>query len=484
MINEVVSPTLPDLSIRVNADYSEIGRAISFKVIGCFFTPLISGLLYDRFPRLREVGIGVIFVILGLFSVATPYCRSVWVLTVVLISQGLADGFVVTAAQSMIIELFSAQAVAALQFMHLGWGLGSFLANLIVRPFLAPNLKLSRKSVRYACLDNENSTLTLFQSDTNSTTIGNFTLIEKLDNSGSQIEYAYIIIGSYTCLIGIILFIFSFFRKPVTNDQVDSNAHKKKSMREMLAPSFISDGKPAFGTLMLVCLFLIYMINVGSYGTFSRYLVTIAMDPCKGFEMTQKSATTLQSVKAIAFSFSRIFSGILLAILTAHMKHPGYFILSATLTSTISVLLLDFVGLRFELAFWILTCTYSFFHSPLFGGVTPWFNRYIRATSSVVAVAMTGMNVGKFIFTWLGGYVLKAHSSTALMHIYTALNVCLAIIVLIVTIVSLRTGQRPSFQAKVEKARQPLSSEDASDSQPMVMFDSMDGQPKKNASNA
>lgn len=437
---EILSPTLPDLAIRVNADYEEMGRTIGLRVVGNFFVPILSGLVYDRFPRSKDVLFGIIFILAGISEIAVPYCSTIWILTTVLVFQGVSDAVLVIAAQSTIIELFGNHATSVLQFMHLGWGLGAFLVSLIVRPFLAANLKLSNGKVRYACLEGAPNIST-----TNSSSI----LPDATGIEGSRIENAFLIVGSYTILIGIILFFFSLLPKPVR--LCDEDGNKKKNVKEMLAPGRISEGKPLFGTIMLVGLFVIFVLDDGANVAFVRYLVTIAIDPCKGFQMTQKRATLLQSIVALCISFSRIVSGILFALLIARDKSPGIVIVSCCCGMTVSIVLLSIFGLKYEVAFWILSCTFEFFHSPLFGGNTPWFNQYIEVTSSVVAVAVTGSNFGKFFFAWLCGYFLKTQSSQYLLNRTIPIVVALLITVAICFIASLHFGRRPSLKrCKVE----------------------------------
>lgn len=455
-MKEVLGPTLPDLSIRVNADYEVIGRTVGLRVIGNFFVPFLSGMLYDRFPRSKEIAFGIIFIIGGTLEIIVPYCRSVWLLSLILILQGISEGALTTAAQSMIIELFAGQASAALQFMHLGWGLGSFFASLIVRPFLAPNLRLSKGKIRYACLTDQALNVT------------NSSDVQRMagDNERSRIEVAFLIIGMYAIFMGSLLFIFSLLPKPVRPNDKDSNANSKKNIKEMLAPGKISDGKPLFGSLMLIGLFMIYTLDVGCYVAYTRYLVTVGMDPCKGFQMTQKQATLLQSMVALSFSLSRIGSGFLLAFMVAKNKSPGIFILICTICMCFCIILLRAIGLRYEVAFWVLSCIYGFVHAPMFGGNTPWFNQYIRVTSTVVAIAVTGSNVGKFLFSWLFGYVLKTYSSVHLMSISIPIMIVLCITAMVCFIASLCVGHRPTYNPPhQEQKRKPVRTDEHSTSE-------------------
>ena len=126
----VLGPTLPTLAAQTQARVGDMGQLFLFGAIGGALGTLFGGRLFDR---LRGHGVlGVAQIVSGLLMLCIPFVPALsWLLAVVAI-KGVLDGLVNNGVNTLLVWTHREKVSPYMNGLHFGFGLGAFLAPLLV----------------------------------------------------------------------------------------------------------------------------------------------------------------------------------------------------------------------------------------------------------------------------------------------------------------------------------------------------------------
>ncbi|PIE81576.1 MAG: hypothetical protein CSA11_04370 [Chloroflexi bacterium] len=126
----MMGPTLPGLADQTNTQISQIGILFTARSIGFLFMTLWVGRLYDRVPGHRLLTLALFG--LTLTMALMPTAPNLWVLTAVLFLMGMSHAGVDIGGNTLIVWLHGRAVGPYMNGMHFFFGVGSFLAPIIV----------------------------------------------------------------------------------------------------------------------------------------------------------------------------------------------------------------------------------------------------------------------------------------------------------------------------------------------------------------
>lgn len=130
LVTASLGPTLPGLAENTHSLLSEIGFLFATRSIGYFAGAILSGRLMDRFPG-HPIVAGML-IVMALLVASVPFFSVLWLLSLVLLLIGLTEGIVDVGCNTTIVWLHGRKIGPYMNGLHFFFGVGAFLAPVIV----------------------------------------------------------------------------------------------------------------------------------------------------------------------------------------------------------------------------------------------------------------------------------------------------------------------------------------------------------------
>jgi FHS family Na+ dependent glucose MFS transporter 1 len=130
MVGASLGPTLPGLAEHTRTSLSEISLLFTARSMGYLLGSFQGGRLYDRVPGHR-VMLTVLTVMAALMALA-PLISLLWLLAAVLLMVGLGEGALDVGGNTLLVWVHSHKVGPYMNGLHFFFGLGAFLAPIIV----------------------------------------------------------------------------------------------------------------------------------------------------------------------------------------------------------------------------------------------------------------------------------------------------------------------------------------------------------------
>lgn len=125
-----LGPTLQGLASHTHARLNEISIVFSARALGYMLGSFVAGRLYDRTPG--HPVIASVLIGMGIMLFLTPVIPVLWLLVVVLVLLGIAEGGVDVGGNTMIVWTHGSQVGPYMNGLHFFWGVGAFLSPIII----------------------------------------------------------------------------------------------------------------------------------------------------------------------------------------------------------------------------------------------------------------------------------------------------------------------------------------------------------------
>lgn len=125
-----LGPTLPGLAEQVGVQISRMGFLFSARSVGFLLGALLVGRLYDRLPGHRLLTLALFGV--ALLMAMVPLLSSFWLITAVFFLLGLSESGIDVGSNTLIVWLHGKAVGPYMNGLHFFFGVGSFLAPIII----------------------------------------------------------------------------------------------------------------------------------------------------------------------------------------------------------------------------------------------------------------------------------------------------------------------------------------------------------------
>lgn len=126
----VLGPTLPWLAEQTGSQMSQIGILFTARAIGFLVSTLLVGRLYDRVPGHKLLTLALFG--LALMMALMPFAPTIWILTAVLFLMGMSQSGIDIGSNTLIVWVHGRAVGPYMNGLHFFFGVGSFLAPVIV----------------------------------------------------------------------------------------------------------------------------------------------------------------------------------------------------------------------------------------------------------------------------------------------------------------------------------------------------------------
>jgi MFS transporter, FHS family, Na+ dependent glucose transporter 1 len=139
----LTGPTLPSLADQTATRVGQLGALFLAGSLGAFIGTLLGSRTFDRVRGHPALGIAQL-IAAGLIALY-PVLPSAWLLFIAVFGKGLADGFINTGANTLLVWTHREKSSPYMNALHFFFGLGAFLA-----PFLVAQLLIIPGGYRWA----------------------------------------------------------------------------------------------------------------------------------------------------------------------------------------------------------------------------------------------------------------------------------------------------------------------------------------------
>ncbi len=137
MTGASLGPTLPGLAQQTHSDISQISFLFTARLLGYLLGSLFAGPIYDRRPG-HPILAGALLLMAAML-VLTPLVPLLWLLAVALLLLGLGEGTLNVGGNTLLVWIHGDDVGPLMNGLHFIFGIGSFLAPVIVAQVLLLN---------------------------------------------------------------------------------------------------------------------------------------------------------------------------------------------------------------------------------------------------------------------------------------------------------------------------------------------------------
>ena len=356
-----------------------------------------------------------------------------------------------SAGTRIVFNIWKEKTMTPLLMIHLGYGIGSFIAPLYADPFLMDTV--DETSSNTTSLHYNNITYSYNESATAYTS----TTPEVYTDSNSRVEFPFAISAALAVLVSLFFYFYqlqscgSSSEKTAEDLKVkDSEKAKEvmamdnetkepepsaiRSFLNMINPSTCAGGRFCYGAQILGLTFA-YCGNIaGGDRMIGNYIRTFAVEEA---HLSKTNASLLNMAFWIGFSSGRaVFS------IVGFFVKVRKLLLMVTGGMAVSGVLLMFLSHSSELSLWVLFIALGFFCAPTWPTGIAWTDYHIELTGLGMTWQILGGSVGGIIHLSVIGYVYEYFGPIGFLYQIAVLCVLQFVISVALTLIGSQHGSR------------------------------------------
>ncbi|XP_060072889.1 sodium-dependent glucose transporter 1B-like [Ylistrum balloti] len=420
---EINGPTLKDLILRTRSSYEDVTSAVSGRSVGKFVGVVIGGLITDRFGRYSDLFIALSLTVAAITVAIVPWINHTDVLWAFYLLLGITIGTIDIAGQRIVLVSWKEKAASPMHIVHLGYGVGGFVAPLIANPYLAVTETVGPNTTNSSISNTSMIPTTTIPTTTTTSVI-----------SPSRIEYAYAIVAGIAVVVASVLYGYQcrtslLSRKHETMKSDNQNLTRTRKWREMLNPASCAEGHFCFGFLILVALFLKYFVYTACDRMFSTFIRSYSIDH---LNFNNDDASYLNTLYWIFYAVGR-FVGFVSA---RWVSVKVLLMVESACLLGVSVGLYT-IATYSQTALWVLTAMAGFFIGPIFPSGIAWGDLHIELTGLAITWVLLGSSFGGLAFLRFGGYAYDHLGNKAFVFMFMILTITVLCVDILLTVLSL-----------------------------------------------
>ena len=352
----ITGPSMLDLQISTSSTLDQI----TYMIIGRAFGLAVGSLFNTLLLRICDVQL-ILAASLGMASVleaVAPFMTNVWILVGTFFFNGCCVGIVETCCNCFLIQLWGKSSSAFLQALHFCFGLGCFVAPLLVRPFLLP---LTEEDIASGVTNFSANDVTVWK--------------------------PYMGIACMMAITSVFLFYLYIFKR-ITPDKVDSVNQSTEVVSEVSFPPSAKQVRIRVGTYAAGMLFMFFYCGIEI--ALGSYLPAFAVK-CD-LHLSKSDGALLASVFWITFTFSRLAT-----IFYIDIVGPRNNLIMALSMILISNIFLIPFGNSIEWCLWLGVALNGVGMSSIWATLFSFISSYMPVTGNMTSLIVSASCFGESI---------------------------------------------------------------------------------------
>ncbi|UJR17183.1 hypothetical protein I4U23_004079 [Adineta vaga] len=433
---ELIGPSMPILAVNLQVTYTGMGSVLASRSAGYLTANCLGAILQSIVKNHSEGLLFCAFILPAIATSATPFVTSFILMCAISFAQGLSKGFTDLGGNNLVLNMWGVYAAAPLNAVHLGYGLGALLANLLIRPFITHTKSSSTSEWKI--------------------------------NRDIIIPYSITAIMCFFIAVGHLLLYILEFRKRRQKLEVkpdDESVAKTNSKKSSpYSPRTCGRGFFQYG-LTLSTIFILYTFFLGgNYQTFSKFFFSfLKFDK---FNLSNEAASWGMIIFWVSGSIGRLSFAIISIFLSVNIC-LNIIWFGALCLAIVWLLYVWIIGLT-STSLFILGAITGLIFAPIFPLSFAYFNQRLNVVPMLLGLLLSGTALGAMISNKIAGIVMDHNPN----HFPTllAIYILMTIILYIASYVVYFFHQRSVLNNK--KIRSPKNTiEDDEEGQEMVLKD-------------
>ena len=377
----------------------------------------------------------------------------------------------VSAGQRLIFNLWKEKSAGPMHFLHMGYGIGSFIVPLYSNPFLAIPIP-SATTANATNASMEAQTDNLFSNvSTGKSSFMQITEQPKAYLRESRIEYAYAISACLVALLSVIFYyyqieecrIYKKARLGANKEELhelnddkqkqESDGIKSRSFREMFNPGSCSGGRTWYAVQLLVVLFLYFGNSNGGERLIGGFIRSYSVDQL-GFGTYE--ASYLNTSFWISFTVGRFTF-----FIAARWIGIRKLVIIETCGVTVIAILMNIFATNNPVAYWVLIQPLGFFESPMWPSMMAWSDYHIELTGVGMTVMLFAGGIGGICHLRLIGYLYEHKGPRTFLYQVLGFGILALTLAIILTTIGAQHGSRFKWDrdTSVQVNNEPVQTE-------------------------
>ena len=360
-------------------------------------------------------------------------------------------GSSVSAGQRLIFNLWKEKSAGPMHFLHMGYGIGSFIVPLYSNPFLA--IPMASALVNSTNISMEAQLDIRFQNESTA----NPDLMQTTEQAKaylreSRIEYSYTISACMVALLSVVFYYYQVeecrihgtkrleSKKEELHELNDdkqkpgSDGIQSRTFREMFNPGSCSGGRTWYAIQLLLVLFL-YMANLnGGERMIGGFIRSFSVDQL-GFGTYE--ASYLNTSFWISFTVGRFTF-----FIAARWIGIRNLVIIETCGVTLTAILMNIFAVDNPVAYWVLIQPLGFFESPMWPSMMAWADYHIELTGVGMTLMLFAGGIGGICHLRLIGYLYEHKGPRTFLYQVLGFGILSLVLAIILTVNGAQHGSR------------------------------------------
>ncbi|CAF1045897.1 unnamed protein product [Adineta ricciae] len=384
----LAAPTLDILASQTGVLYGGISTILMARSIGYMFGNIVGALAQEIVKKYSENLLSISFLIASIAVFATPAITNLYHLSTVFFFQGISQGWTDLGGTNSMLTMWGGNVAAPLNVVHLGYGLGSVFANLIVKPFL--------------------------REDGNSTVSSVSSIIPvEIEKSNIQIPYSIVAVLCLLISIGHLLFGICEYRirrkmarqnrslnYSLVSTTIANEAQKVETKKvSQYSPRSCGNGYFNYGLTMTIVWILYMFCLSGNHYTFGNFFFTYVKSP--EFAISTHGATWFMIAYWLSYSVGRLICAVVIVFVPVHIALSGLWVLGLILA--IGWYLFVWIISLTSTSLLVLGISTGLVFSPTFPLSFGFIKQRLNVNPLFIGVVLCSASLGATFYQKLGG---------------------------------------------------------------------------------
>lgn len=404
--DSIVGPTLLDLKDVFESSLATLSFMMLLRSLGSLLGSFLTGLIFDKLKKFQYLILTGAMILMAIPTICLPHLPNVFIAYVFFFAKGMGEGALNTGENVLILDIWKGRESGPyMHALHFTFGIGTFLAPVLARPFL-----FNAEPVDSHSLNINSPEL----NKTNETEVYSWDITE----NPWTIKTLYPIIGIYSIISSFALLF--YFIKDYRKVSENNDKSKEESNKETPLSTTSEEKSPYTKYFIVTIMSIMIFFSIGMEVAFGTYISVFAVESDLHFTRPQGADVT-----AIFWGTFAATRGV--AILLAIVAKPNLVIWSSYSSCLVGTLLLTFLANTSSTCLYLGTALMGLGIASIYATGFLWMEQRIKITSQISSALVMSTGLGALTFPLLVGQLVETWPMT--LH-YLSLSIVAGCILL------------------------------------------------------
>ena len=447
----LIGPTQLDMrdQLEGNITMEHMGISLSFRSLGGMTASILVGFLIDRIYQYTELILAIGMGAAAIIMFIKPWVRYFWALCILMFIEGMGSSTENCCVNAILIRLWGPDGDSPMQIMHMGYGIGNFLAPILAAPFLGPSEE-----------DDEDSHVnTSYYNDYTTTAWSpNATQVPE-EIKEARLEVPYTIVGIFVAISALGALYYQYKDDP---KELKTFSKPKDTTKKVFSLSACGVDSKVYAVTIVSMVFTFYFVVQARDLAINGFLSPYAVESDLAF--SKQEAAILDAMVRLALPVGRLIAGLILPCVPIQA-----ILFTVVFGGSLSTLGLSTIGTQEAWGLWLFATLAMLFSAPIWPGGYTWTDKYVILAGMILGGVDIVTGLSGTIFNWFVGWLYTYYSPESIMYFSFVCSVILCVVLVVMQITASSHGYRefvdiPDMEVYVDGEKEDIAGDYDEDS--------------------